>query len=49
MKKINEKQKKILAITGCAAGAIAATFGANDQTFRPEFGNQCLLHQAEVR
>ena len=27
MKKINEKQKKILAITGCAAGAIAATFG----------------------
>ena len=28
MKKINEKQKKILAIAGCAAGAIAATFGA---------------------
>ena len=27
MKKINEKQKKILAISGCAAGAIAATFG----------------------
>lgn len=27
MKKINEKQKKILAIAGCAAGAIAATFG----------------------
>ena len=27
MVKINKKQKKILAIAGCAAGAIAATFG----------------------